>query len=192
MKLRFQEVIQPARIGFSPCFHAKIRIKILKRYYLCSRSSFPIAAILFLLSPDRCYDVKIIYRWSVKEKQTASSENYCIPTKLLGELYRKLRFYCTKHLVDRPLPKIGGPHHLCKCDESMFTYKQKYGRGRVPQVKNSVFGIMTTEYRPCRGIFQVVPRRPRATLTPITQNAIAPGSTVQTDNYPAYRNLERH
>ena len=55
-----------------------------------------------------------------------------------------------------------------------------------------MFGIISTEYRPCRGYFQVVQQRDRATLAPILQRVLLPGSEVHSDDWAAYRGLENH
>lgn len=55
-----------------------------------------------------------------------------------------------------------------------------------------VFGVISTEYNPCRGYFQVVPRRDRATLTQILQRVLLPRSEVHSDDWTAYRNLPLH
>ena len=52
-----------------------------------------------------------------------------------------------------------------------------------------VLGVLSTQHSPCRGYFQVVRRRDRATLTQILQRALLPGSEVHTDDWGAYRNL---
>ena len=52
--------------------------------------------------------------------------------------------------------------------------------------------MINTETRPSRGFFQVVDRRDRATLLPILERCLQPGSVVYTDDWGAYSNLERH
>ena len=52
-----------------------------------------------------------------------------------------------------------------------------------------MFGIVTTEYTPSRGYFQVVERRDAGTLLPLIQRCILPGTEVHTDDWAAYRRL---
>lgn len=52
-----------------------------------------------------------------------------------------------------------------------------------------MFGIVTTEYSPVRGYFKVVDRRNAATLLPIINRCILPGSKIYTDDWGAYRRL---
>lgn len=74
---------------------------------------------------------------------------------------------------------------------SIFTFIQ-FQRGRRARGGLWLFGVISTEYRPCRGYYQVVPRRDRATLTQILQRVLLPGSEVHSDDWAAYRHLERH
>ena len=55
-----------------------------------------------------------------------------------------------------------------------------------------VFGVICTDHQPCRGYFQVVKRRDRATLTQIIQRVLLPGAEVHTDDWAAYRNLQHY
>ena len=77
-----------------------------------------------------------------------------------------------------------------------MTYKLmiilQYQRGRRARGSQWVFGIISTEHSPCRGYYQVVRKRDRATLTQILQRVLLPGSEVHTDDWGAYRNLDQH
>lgn len=55
-----------------------------------------------------------------------------------------------------------------------------------------MFGVVTTEFHPARGYFQVVRRRDRRTLLPILARCLQPGSEVHTDDWGAYMGLDRH
>lgn len=68
----------------------------------------------------------------------------------------------------------------------------QYQRGRRARNDVWVFGVLSTEHSPCRGYFRVVQRRDRATLAQILQRVLLPGSEVHTDDWGAYRNLDRH
>lgn len=62
-------------------------------------------------------------------------------------------------------------------------------RGRRAERDVWVFGIVTTEYTPCRGYFQVVKHRDAATLHPIIEKCIRPGTEVHTDDWGAIGTL---
>ena len=73
----------------------------------------------------------------------------------------------------------------------MFVFIQ-YQRGRRARGGLWVFGVISTKHRPCRGYYQVVPRRKRAILTQILQRVLLPGSEVHYDDWAAYHHLARH
>ena len=52
-----------------------------------------------------------------------------------------------------------------------------------------MFGIVSTQYTPSRGYFQVVERRGAGTLLPLIQRCILPGTEVYTDDWAAYRRV---
>lgn len=72
----------------------------------------------------------------------------------------------------------------------MFFIRQA-NRGRHPSRDVWVFGIVTPEFTPARGYFEIVERRDRETLHPIINRCVVPGSEVHTDDWGAYRNLEQ-
>ena len=76
------------------------------------------------------------------------------------------------------------------CDSS-FMYLQG-NRGRRARRDNWVFGVVSTAYSPARGYFEVVDRRDRATLMPILQRVLLPGTEVHSDDWGAYSNLPAH
>ena len=75
--------------------------------------------------------------------------------------------------------------------KALFTCgpSSQYNRGRRAVRDKWVFGIVTTQYSPARGYFQVVERRDAATLLPIIQRCVLPGTEVHTDDWGAYRRL---
>ena len=55
-----------------------------------------------------------------------------------------------------------------------------------------MFGVVSTAYSPARGYFEVVDRRDRATLMPILQRVLLPGTEIHSDDWGAYSNLPAH
>ena len=53
-----------------------------------------------------------------------------------------------------------------------------------------MFGIVSCTHSPARGYFQVVDRRNTATLLPIIQRCVLPGTEMHSDNWAAYRRLQ--
>ena len=73
---------------------------------------------------------------------------------------------------------------------TVFFFLQ-YNRGRRAARDSWVFGIVSCDYRPSRGYFQVVQRRDAATLLPIINRCVLPGTEVHSDDWAAYRRLLR-
>ncbi|KAI8516529.1 hypothetical protein Bbelb_051100 [Branchiostoma belcheri] len=107
----------------------------------------------------------------------------------LYRMCRLLRTICERKLVDVPPIPMGGPNVILQMDESCFRKKPKYRRGQRPR-PIWVFGIVRTDVRPAIGYMTVVERRNVATLLPIIQRSVLPGSTVYSDEWAAYRNVE--
>ena len=68
----------------------------------------------------------------------------------------------------------------------------QYQRGRRARSSAWVFGIISNEFTPARGYFQVIEDRTRTTLTKIIQNVLLPGSELHIDDHPGYSNLRQY
>ena len=79
--------------------------------------------------------------------------------------------------------KIGGPGCTVEIDESKFG-KRKYNRGRLRDGKWVLGGI---ERGSDNMFMRDVHARDAATLLPIIQNCVEPGTTIITDEWRAYR-----
>ena len=55
-----------------------------------------------------------------------------------------------------------------------------------------MFGVVSTRYSPARGYFEVVERRGRASLIPILQRVLLPGTEVHSDDWEAHFNITAH
>ena len=92
---------------------------------------------------------------------------------------------------------LGGVGKIIELDESKFG-KRKYNRGK--RVDGSwLFGMIelgTVENPTPEGNFrlEICPsnKRDEATLIPLIQKHIAPGTTIYTDGWGAYCNLEKY
>jgi transposase len=78
---------------------------------------------------------------------------------------------------------------VVEIDESMFCKKQKYHRGHHHE-GIWVFGMVERESRKC--LLIPVPDRKRATLLPLIQRFIKPGSYIYSDCWSAYLTLGDH
>jgi transposase-like protein len=86
---------------------------------------------------------------------------------------------------------LGGANSIVEIDESLIA-RRKYNRGRA--ISNRwVFGAIERradgEYR---SFVEFVENRREETLLEIIRRRIAPGTTIVSDGWAAYRNLARH
>ena len=87
-----------------------------------------------------------------------------------------LREVCAMDLLQNPI-QIGGPNMTVEVDESLFARRKNHqGRG-LPQ--QWVFGGICRETRDT--FLYAVDRRDAATLLPIIQGSILPGTTIMSD-----------
>ena len=88
------------------------------------------------------------------------------------------------------LPKLGGPGKEVQIDEAKFG-KRKYNRGRI--VPGSwVLGGVESDTDKCFLALCPNNRRSEATLLPIIQQYVSPGTTIITDMWKGYYNLGNH
>ncbi len=112
-----------------------------------------------------------------------------------------LFFRCQQN---QPLRQLGGPGTVVEIDESLL-YKRKYNRGRLLLNQREhvwVFGMVQRPpappppppgqppppqpRQPRHIILEIVDRRNAATLLPLIQQHILPGTTIMSDLWAAY------
>ncbi|XP_068696002.1 uncharacterized protein [Montipora foliosa] len=142
---------------------------------------FPKVALATLL--------KAIYYFTQDDPQHRMVRALETNASLTSKICRRLQDICSVDLQIRPFIPFGGPGTVVKCDESKFNHKPKYNRGRRAASQAWVFGVVSAEYTPARGYFQVVERRDAATLLPIIQRCLLPGTIVHSDDWAAYNRL---
>ena len=108
--------------------------------------------------------------------EAATAVGLSIPT--VRSLFNEIRERMAEEITTTP--KIGGPGRIVEIDEAKFG-KQKYQRGRIVQ-GSWVLGGVERHSNKCF----------LATLLPIIQHYVAPGTTVITDKWKAYINLQNH
>ena len=99
-----------------------------------------------------------------------------------NEFYREI---CLSYYIKNPI-KIGGPGLVVEIDETCIS-KRKYNRGRLVSNQQWFFGGVERGSGRCFII--PVERRDAATLLPIIQDYILPGSTIMSDLWAAYFNV---
>jgi transposase-like protein len=96
-----------------------------------------------------------------------------------------LRDICAEHFLRNPV-RIGGVGVEVQIDESVFV-RRKHNVGRRPVPQQWVFGGIDTTTN--EGFLVAVPQRNAATLLPIIQQFIRPGTTVVSDLWAAYNTI---
>ena len=61
--------------------------------------------------------------------------------------------------------------------------------GGEAQQQSWVFGLVDMSYTPVLGYMELVPRRDTATLFPIIQQHVLPGTTIWSDRWAAYNRV---
>ena len=106
------------------------------------------------------------------------------------DYYNFCREICAVSLSKRNQDIIGGVGTTVEIDESKL-FKRKYNRGRFLSMQEGwAFGGV------CRETFkkfvELVPDRSEATLLPIIQRHIKPGTHIMSDEWRAYFNLNKY
>ena len=65
----------------------------------------------------------------------------------------------------------------------------QYHHGRPPRSEVWVFGMVDVSHSPALGYMQIVPKRDAATLLPIIQQHVAPGTIIHSDQWSAYNRV---
>ena len=133
------------------------------------------------------------YYWTTSS--VANQNAGCALVHQLGDTNQCLPLNITimpLKLTKEVLPLKSSRLNTVSTMSEVFIVFLQHQQGRRPRNDVWVFGVISTEYSPCRGFFQVVPRRNRATLGQILQRVLLPGSEVHSDDWAAYRNLPLH
>ena len=128
--------------------------------------------------------VRFIYLWAheVLSVKTARRE-FKMSNGAIVDWKSFLRDICAEHFIDNPV-QLGGPGMTVEIDKGVFT-RCKYNRRRMVREQWVFGGIDIT-----RKCFLVpVERRDAATLLPIVQQFILPGTTIVSDCWRAYNAL---
>jgi len=104
--------------------------------------------------------------------------------KTAWRMCHEVRKYMAALDSDDPL---GGPGQTVEVDETLIG-GAVHGKGRGPQVliKTLVLGMLE---RGGELVTRVVPNQRRASLVPVVQEKVLPGTTINTDSLHSYKNL---
>ena len=65
----------------------------------------------------------------------------------------------------------------------------QHHRGRATSQEMWVFGLVDVSHQPALGLMKIVPQRDAATLLPIIQANVAPGTIIHSDQWAAYNHV---
>ena len=130
--------------------------------------------------------VLFIYCWS----KELTSIGFCkheldISKNTVVEWNNYIREICGVNLLANPIA-IGGPNTTIEVDDSLFSRRKNHQGRQLPQ--QLVFGGICRETRECS--MYTVPDRNAATLLPIIQGYIRPGTTIMPDLWAAYGGIQ--
>lgn len=111
-------------------------------------------------------------------------QDVCVTARVVVDWKQFFRDVCVSYFANNH-EQIGGPGIIVEVDESLFT-KRKYNVGRQRE-QRWVLGGYEQERK--IGFMVEVPSRDAATLLPIIQHWVAPGSIIWTDRWAAYAQL---
>ncbi|XP_053213686.1 uncharacterized protein LOC128397045 [Panonychus citri] len=102
-----------------------------------------------------------------------------------------LRMVCYS-VMNKDRKQIGGPGKIVEIDETMV-YKRKYNVGRLSSDQSEqvwVFGGIERESK--TGFAEIVESRDQLTLFNVIDKYIRPGTTVYSDGWKCYQNLNKY
>ncbi|XP_078021815.1 uncharacterized protein LOC144461885 isoform X2 [Epinephelus lanceolatus] len=141
--------------------------------------------------------LEFIYRFSqgLRMRQVDLIEDgVAASSRTLTKMASSLRKVCRRaihKLRAQGKMKVGGRHCFVMLDESKFSHKRKYNRGRMGPAwrrnKKWVFGILEVSHTTRRPILKIVRRRSTDQLLPIIKRHVKRGSSIVTDDWRAYK-----
>ena len=128
--------------------------------------------------------VRLAFLWSFDVPNKTTTSFTGLNKKTVTQWFQYFRDVCSHHLLQNPI-MIGGPNVIVEVDESVIA-RRKYQRGHlVPE--RWVFGGICPDTQ--EGFLIFVPSRDAATLLPIIQQHVRPGSIIHTDGWAAYNGI---
>ena len=135
--------------------------------------------------------IVMVYLWAHQIPVTTASEMATLTHNTAVQWYSYLRDICFDHLANNPIT-IGGPDHVVQINEfdSLMSEKRKKtttNEGGVVPIERWVFaGIDTTTNI---GFLSFVPDKSAATLIPLIQQFVLPGTTIHSDQQLTHLNI---
>ena len=134
--------------------------------------------------------VEAIFFWCEQTSVTHSVNFLNLSRVTVIDIHNFCREVCSKYFENNPI-KLGGSGVTVQIDESCFSHKPKFHRGRAPIKPLWVFGIVDTSTTPSLGYMEIVESRNAHTLLPIIRKVVYPQTIVHSDQWKAYYNIEK-
>lgn len=109
----------------------------------------------------------------------------------LVRFYARMTELMAKKMSELSLngPVEGSSRAIVEIDESLFGRKRKHNRGRK-STRQWVFGMIERGTR--KTCLKVVNDRSSETLVPLIRSWVTPGSTIFSDDWRSYRDIEKY
>lgn len=164
------------RCNFVDCEHYKTTLSILHGSFF---QNSPIPPIKHL---------KIIYYLLKKIKQSNIISFVGVGQKTILKIKTKILILIQKWFDENPI-RLGGFNKVVQVDETKLNYNAKSHRGRSQVSPDWALTMVDVSTTPAKGFASMVPDRSAATLLPIIEQIIRPGSSIHTDEWKGYTNL---
>lgn len=130
----------------------------------------------------------IIYEWSVDSSVERTATETGVSCSTVSGWFSKLRIIVSFHWAAKAGKQIGGSGCIVEMDECCLV-RRKYNRGRILSGQQQwIFGGICRETK--ESFITFVPNRKRETLLEKIKEKVAPGSTIITDCWKGYLDLE--
>jgi transposase-like protein len=134
----------------------------------------------------------LVYNWGVNRDINDVSRELELSANTVRSWYSKIRGRVCKHSTwETAHPPIGGFGKVVEIDESVVS-RRKYHRGRLVKEKWVFGGVERCAGTSKPFFIELVPNRTANTLLEVIQRRIAPGTTIMSDGWRAYRNIPRY
>lgn len=131
--------------------------------------------------------IQALYQFSLGLKQVEAKDalHGLMSKKAIGTWFNYYRDLFSQDLIANPT-RLGGARHVVQIDESYFSGKRKYNRGRVlgGVVDPWIFGLIDSTSKEVA--LYTVQDRTAGTLIPLIEETVLPGSTIVSDGWGAY------
>ncbi|XP_045121432.1 uncharacterized protein LOC123510360 isoform X2 [Portunus trituberculatus] len=125
--------------------------------------------------------VQLAFCWAYDHSNKTCEDLTGVNKNTVGQWYQYFRDVCSHHLIQNPI-MIGGENLIIELDESVVTRRRdRTGHGTPERLVFGGFCPSTQE-----GFLVFVPNKEAATLLPIIQQYVRPGSIIHTDGLASY------